>query len=159
MSIAVRHQGCSYTPAASGATEHRSGETATELAARLLAEAPERDWRLRDLSALVHLSVSQLGRAFTRRFGMPPMRYLAHIRAHRLAHLLVETDLPIGVAMTKVGWRSRGHAARQFTDVVGISPSDYRRTAKGHTLTETSPWPSATQGSPESKGPLMTGVP
>ena len=159
MTIAARHQACRYTSTARSATEHRSGETSTELAARLLAEAPQRDWRLRGLAALVHLSVSQLGRAFTQRFGMPPMRYLAHIRAHRLAELLVETDLPIGVAMTKVGWRSRGHAARQFTDVVGISPSEYRRTAIGRTLTETSPWPSATQGSPESKGPLTTGVP
>ena len=87
------------------------------------------------------------------------MRYLAHIRTLRLAHLLVETDLPIGVAMTKVGWRSRGHAARQFTGIVGISPSDYRRIAKGRTLTETSPRPSATQGSPETKDPLTTGVP
>lgn len=52
-----------------------------------------------------------------------------------------------------------GHVARQFTDVVGISPSEYRRTAIGRTLTETSPWPSATHGSPESKGPLTTGVP
>ena len=129
MTIAARRQARRYTSTARSATEHRSGETSTELAARLLAEAPQRDWRLRDLAALVHLSVSQLGRAFTQRFGMPPMRYLAHIRAHRLAHLLVETDLPIGVAMTKVGWRSRGHAARQFTDVVGISPSEYRRTA------------------------------
>lgn len=129
MSIAVRHQGCSYTPAASGATEQRSGETATELAARLLAEAPERDWRLRDLATLAHLSTSQLGRAFTQRFGMPPMRYLAHVRAHRLAELLVETGLPVGVAMTHVGWHSRGHAARQFTAIVGVSPSAYRRTA------------------------------
>lgn len=131
MTIAARHQACRDASTARSVTEHRSGETSTELAARLLAEAPQRDWRLRDLAALVHLSVSQLGRAFTLRFGMPPMRYLAHIRAHRLAHLLVETDLPIGVAMTKVGWRSRGHAARQFTDVVGTSPSEYRRTAIG----------------------------
>ncbi|WP_081439811.1 helix-turn-helix transcriptional regulator [Kytococcus sedentarius] len=150
MSIAVRHQGCSYTPAASSATEHRSGETATELAARLLAEAPERDWRLRDLATLVHLSTSQLGRAFTQRFGMPPMRYLAHIRAHRLAELLVETDLPIGVAMTHVGWHSRGYAAQQFTAIVGMSPSSYRRTAIARSRTGTSQWPSAAQGSPES---------
>ena len=87
MTIAARHQACRYTSTARSATEHRSGETSTELAARLLAEAPQRDWRLRDLAALVHLSASQLGRAFTQRFGMPPMRYLAHIRAHRLAHL------------------------------------------------------------------------
>lgn len=81
------------------------------------------------------------------------MRYLAHIRTLRLAHLLVETDLPIGVAMAKVGWRNRGHAAGQFTGIVGISPSDYRRIAKGRTLTETSPRPSATQGSPRIKRP------
>ena len=65
MTIAARHQTCRYTSTARSATEHRSGETSTELAARLLAEAPQRDWRLRDLAALVHLSVSQLGRAFT----------------------------------------------------------------------------------------------
>lgn len=151
MSIAARRHGCSYAPTASSATEHRSGETAAELAARLLAEAPERDWRLRELATLVHLSVSQLGRAFTQRFGMPPMRYLAHVRVHRLAELLVETDLPVGVAMTHVGWRSRGHAARQFSAIVGMSPSNYRRTAIARSLTGSSQWPSsAAQGSPES---------
>ena len=125
-------------------------ETAAHHAARLLAQDPGRDWRLRDLATLVHLSTSQLGRAFTQRFGMPPMRYLAHIRAHRLAELLVETDLPIGVAMTHVGWHSRGHAARQFTAIVGMNPSSYRRTAIARSLTGTSQWPSAAQGSPES---------
>lgn len=104
-------------------------ETASEQAARLLTEAPERDWRLRDLAALVHLSVSQLGRAFTQQFGMPPIQYLAHVRADRLAELLIETDLPIGVAMNRVGWHSRGHAARQFAAIIGVSPSDYRRNA------------------------------
>lgn len=98
-------------------------------AARLLAQDPGRDWRLRDLADLVHLSTSQLGRAFSQRFGMPPIRYLTHLRAHRLAELLIETDLPIGVAMTQVGWRSRGHAARQFTAIVEVSPSAHRHTA------------------------------
>ena len=80
---------------------------------------------------------------------MPPMRYLAHVRARGLTELLVETDLPVGVAMTQVGWRSRGYAARQLIAIVGVSPSSNRRTAIGRSVTETSPWPSATQGSPE----------
>ena len=87
------------------------------------------------------------------------MRYLARIRTHRLSGLLDETDLPVGVSTTKVGWRSGGHAARRFIATVGISPSDYRRTAIGRALTETSPWLSATQGSPESTGLLTTGLP
>lgn len=129
MSIAARRQACLCKAETSSTPEAHSSETAAEQAARLLAEAPERDWRVRDLATLVHLSVSQLGRAFTQCFGMPPMRYLARVRAYRLAQLLVETDLPIGIAMSQVGWRSRGHAARQFTAVVGESPSSYRRTA------------------------------
>lgn len=93
----------------------------------LLAEHPERDWRLKDLAAEVHLSTSQLGRVFNRHFGMPPMQHLSRVRAHRLALLLQETGLPIGVAMARVGWHSRGHAAHQFRAVIGVSPSAYRR--------------------------------
>ena len=81
-------------------------ETAAHHAARLLAQGPGRDWRLRDLANLVHLSTSQLGRAFSQSFGMPPMRHPAQVR-----------------------WRSRGHAARQFTAIIGVSPSAYRLTA------------------------------
>ncbi len=54
------------------------------------------------------------------------MQYLARARAQRLAWLLMETDLPIGVAMAEVGWRSRGHAARQFAELMGVSPSEFR---------------------------------
>ena len=54
------------------------------------------------------------------------MRHLAHVRAHRSARLLVETDPPVGVAMTQVGWSSRGRAARQLAAAVGLSPSGYR---------------------------------
>ncbi|NJJ03212.1 AraC family transcriptional regulator [Corynebacterium coyleae] len=95
----------------------------------------------------------QLGRAFTLRFGMPPMRYLAHIRTLRLAHLLVETDLPIGVAMTKVGWRSRKHAARQFTGIVGIrlaEPSAHFEGARSH---RDHPVAISNAGQPRIKGP------
>ncbi len=106
-----------------------SSETVAQQAAQLLATRPEQDWRLSDLAELVHLSASQLGRAFKRELGTSPMQYLTRVRAHRLAHLLLETDLPIGAAMSQVGWRSRGHAARHFTAVMGVSPSTYRKAA------------------------------
>lgn len=73
--------------------------TIAHRAARLLATRPEHDWCLQGPAHQVHLSMSQLGRIFSRCFGMPPMQYLARVRAHRLAELLAETDLPIGVAM------------------------------------------------------------
>ncbi len=94
--------------------------------AQLLSARPERRWLLADLAAEAHLSPSQLTRLFTRRYGLSPMQFLAHTRARRLARLLTETDLPIGVAMARVGWASRGHAARQFKDLTGLTPSAYR---------------------------------
>lgn len=138
MTIEPQRRVCPHGAKPRNVPDARPSETAAQHAARLLAEDPERDWRLHDLAELVHLSTSQLGRTFSQCFGMPPMQYLAHVRAHRLAELLVETDLPIGVAMGQVGWSSRGHAARQFTMIIGISPSDYRRAATQH---ENSPCP------------------
>lgn len=107
----------------------RQGRTYAEKTAHILASHPERDWRLRDLADEVHLSTSQLGRVFMDHFGVPPMQYLARVRAHRLARLLAETDLPVGMAMRRVGWHSRGHASRQFQAITGMQPSVYRKAA------------------------------
>lgn len=115
----------------SNALNANGNGTTAHHAARLLAAHPEWDWRIQDLADLVHLSASQLGRTFNRHFGISPMQYLTRVRAYRLAQLLRETDLPIGVAMRHVGWRSRGHASRQFTAIIGVTPSAYRREAGG----------------------------
>lgn len=101
--------------------------------AEMLSSDPVRQWRLADLEEECHLSASQIGRLFNAHFGMPPMRYLAQVRARRLARLLVETDLPVSAAMAAVGWRSRAHATRQFTRITGVSPSAYRAGARRRT--------------------------
>ena len=61
-------------------TVGRSGDDAARRAARLLAEHPERPWRLPDLAEAVHLSPSQLERVFHRDVGMSPLQYLARVR-------------------------------------------------------------------------------
>ncbi len=93
----------------------------------LLREAPARRWTLPELAETMHLSSSQLGRVFVEAYGKTPMTYLTTLRAERMARLLRETDLPIGQAMTEVGWHSRGHAARLFHQAVGLTPTHYRQ--------------------------------
>lgn len=95
-------------------------------AADRLREAPAEHWTLEGLASEVHLSSSQLSRVFTDAYGKTPLAFLTMLRAERLARLLRETDLPIEVAMRQVGWRSRGHAARQFRQYVGVTPGKYR---------------------------------
>lgn len=55
------------------------------------------------------------------------MTFLTTLRAEHLARLLRETNLPIEAAMGEVGWHSRGHAARQFRQAVGLTPARYRQ--------------------------------
>lgn len=98
--------------------------------AGFLRQVPERRWTLTELAAAVHLSPSQLGRVFVDAYGKTPMTYLATVRAERLARLLRETDLPVETAMRKVGWHSRGHAARMFRQAVGVTPTRYRELSR-----------------------------
>ena len=100
--------------------------------ARHLRDTPEHSWSLAEMAAMVHLSTSQFGRVFADAYGLSPLGYLAMRRAQRLAELLRESDLPVEEAMRRVGWHSRGHAARLFRQYVGTTPLRYRHRARGY---------------------------
>nr|WP_255662376.1 AraC family transcriptional regulator [Sediminivirga luteola] len=102
-------------------------------AVELLRADPAGRWTLQGLAEAVHLSPSQLGRVFVDAYGKTPMTYLVTIRAEQLARLLRETDLPIEEAMRRVGWYSRGHAARMFRQAVGVTPARYRELSRQKT--------------------------
>lgn len=96
-------------------------------AATLLREHPARCWTLTKLAAEVHLSPSRLSSVFVEAYGKTPLAFLTMVRAERLAKLLRETDLTVGAAMHRVGWRSRSHATRLFREYVGVTPGHYRK--------------------------------
>ncbi len=102
-------------------------------AVELLRREPAERWTLQSIADAVHLSPSQLGRVFVDAYGKTPMTYLVTIRAEHLAQLLRETDLPIEEAMRRVGWYSRGHAARMFRQAVGVTPTRYRELSRQKT--------------------------
>ena len=85
-----------------------------------------KSWTLGTLAEAVILSPSQISRIFVAAYGKTPTAYLTMLRAERLACLLRESDLPIGVLAREVGWHSRSHAARMFRQCVGVTPSRYR---------------------------------
>lgn len=96
-------------------------------AATLLREAPGQRWTLEALAEQVHLSSSQLARVFVEAYGKTPLAFLTMVRAELLARYLRESDLPIAVAIGKVGWHSRSHATELFRRCVGLTPGQYRR--------------------------------
>ncbi|WP_147106565.1 helix-turn-helix transcriptional regulator [Nesterenkonia populi] len=95
-------------------------------AAEMMRSDLARRWGSAKLAETVCLSVPQFHRVFMDAFGKTPQTYLTMLRAEGLARLLRETDLPIEVAMRKVGWNTRGHAARFFRQYLGVTPAKYR---------------------------------
>jgi transcriptional regulator GlxA family with amidase domain len=97
------------------------------VAVKLLRERTAEPWTLSGLAAEVHLSRSQLARAFATTVGISPMAYLRQMRAERMARLLITTDLSIAEAARSVGWRNQFHASQCFHAAYGLSPTEYRR--------------------------------
>jgi AraC family transcriptional regulator of arabinose operon len=82
---------------------------------------------VRDLAADVNLSVSRLTHLFTRATGMPPARYLHHLRLRRARTLIERTFLTVKQVMTQVGINDPSHFSRDFRRYHGIPPSRLRQ--------------------------------
>lgn len=95
-------------------------------AIQLLEESPAHDWTLREISERAHLDPSHLARLFKSGTGLPPLAYLARLRAEKAASLLLRTDLSIGQIATSVGWSDPSYFALRFKSHFGLTAREYR---------------------------------
>jgi AraC-like DNA-binding protein len=83
-----------------------------------------------DVEALArgeHMSAGHLSREFKRAFGESPYGYLMTRRIERAMALLRRGDLSVTEVCFEVGCSSLGTFSTRFTELVGTSPSAYRR--------------------------------
>ncbi|MCL6707761.1 AraC family transcriptional regulator [Pseudomonas sp. R2.Fl] len=83
--------------------------------------------RLQDLAELTGLSESYFSHAFKATTGMPPHRWQMKARIERVKDLMKQTDLPLTVIAGETGFADPAHFSRAFRQVVGITPSEWRR--------------------------------
>ena len=81
---------------------------------------------LAEASALLQTSQTHLVRAFTRRFGLPPHRYLTGRRVDLARGYLVE-GRPAAEAAVLAGFHDQSHLTRHFRRVLGTSPGRFVR--------------------------------
>lgn len=87
-----------------------------------------------DVAALargVHLSAGHLSRAFRAVYGESPYSYLMTRRIERAMTLLRRGDMSVTEVCFAVGCSSLGTFSTRFSELVGMSPSSYRRLAAG----------------------------
>ena len=90
-----------------------------------------------DVEALargVHMSAGHLSREFKLAYGESPYSYLMTRRIERAMALLRRGDLSVTEVCFEVGCSSLGTFSTRFTELVGLSPSAYRRDAAGETF-------------------------
>jgi AraC-like DNA-binding protein len=87
-----------------------------------------------DVEALargVHLSAGHLSREFRAAYGESPYSYLMTRRIERAMTLLRRGDMSVTDVCFAVGCSSLGTFSTRFSELVGVSPSAYRREAQG----------------------------
>ena len=85
-----------------------------------------------DVEALargVHMSAGHLSREFRLAYGESPYGYLMTRRIERAMALLRRGDLTVTEVCFAVGCSSLGSFSSRFSELVGVSPSTYRREA------------------------------
>ena len=89
-----------------------------------------------DVEALArgaHMSAGHLSRQFKAAYGESPYAYLMTRRIERAMALLRRGDLSVTDVCFTVGCSSLGTFSTRFTELVGVSPSMYKRLAAGET--------------------------
>lgn len=75
----------------------------------------------------VHMSAGHFSREFRRAYGESPYSYLMTRRIERAMALLRRGDRTVTEVCFEVGCSSLGTFSTRFTELVGMSPSSYRR--------------------------------
>jgi AraC-like DNA-binding protein len=117
------------------------------------------------LSAIAAEAISSpfhFARFFRRIAGVPPGHFLTAVRMHTAKQLLVETGLSVTNVCFEVGYSSLGTFTRRFTELVGLPPLAFRRTAQLRLpLQDLTPFvrPAAVSGTGTIEGYVATPVP
>jgi AraC family transcriptional regulator, L-rhamnose operon transcriptional activator RhaR len=96
-------------------------------AMRLLEADVARRWTLTGLASELHLAPGYLVRLFKAATGLPPMAYLAQVRAEHAAVRLLHSGEPITCIGQAVGWADQNYFARRFKAHYGLSATAYRK--------------------------------
>jgi AraC-like DNA-binding protein len=78
----------------------------------------------------VHMSAGHLSREFKKAYRESPYQYLMTRRIERAMTLLRRGDLSVTEVCFEVGCSSLGTFSTRFTELVGMSPSAYRKQAR-----------------------------
>lgn len=100
---------------------------------------------LNQLARYAAYSPYHFTRIFKEKIGLTPQYYVSSLRLQKAKDLLLRTDLSVRDIALEIGQRSLGTFTTRFTERVGVSPSEFRRStlqaeAHLHSLQKLNDW-------------------
>jgi AraC-like DNA-binding protein len=86
---------------------------------------------IKDLAALLDISVGHFCRAFKRTFGMPARIWIRHRRIELARVLMLTTGASLSEIALRCGMSDQSHFTRSFRRIVGETPASWRQTRHG----------------------------
>jgi two-component system response regulator YesN len=86
---------------------------------------------LKDLGDKYHINNSYLGQIFRKKYGMSFKNYLTNYRIREAARQIINTDEKINRIAENVGYKDSDYFIRKFIEIMGCTPSKYRKTNRG----------------------------
>jgi|GEM_PF-871667 AraC-like DNA-binding protein len=112
--------------------ERRHRDVIMDIAARIRKQ-PELLWSVEKLAREAGYSSDHFTRLFHKVLGTAPREYLIACRIDQARKLLAESNLTVKEIAAKLGYSSPYFMSRQFKDVTGRSPSEFRQMEAGGT--------------------------
>lgn len=86
--------------------------------------------RVTDLATAAGMSSDRLERTMRRVLNISPKQYIVRLRTEHAARLLATTERSVAEIAAHCGYYDQSQLTRQFRDHVGLSPTEYRRSAR-----------------------------
>lgn len=86
--------------------------------------------QLSHLADIASYSPYHFTRIFKEKIGLPPLYYVSALRLQKAKDLLLQTNLTIRDIGLEIGQQSLGTFTTRFTERVGVTPSEFRRSAQ-----------------------------
>lgn len=99
---------------------------AIDLSVEFMQKNIDHSLTLRELAAEAHISPSHYAALFKKKTGYPPLEYFNHIKVQKACQYLHFTNLQIKEIAYKLGINDPYYFSRFFSNIMGMSPMEYR---------------------------------
>ncbi len=86
----------------------------------------EREWSVADMAAMAYVSPSRFYTVYRTMFGISPADDLISARIDTAKNHLINSEEPIHVLAESLGYRNVTHFCRQFKQITGMTPGQFR---------------------------------